>query len=272
MKTRVIVGAALVAMLVVMLAVGGWMYIAVLTLFSFAAVHELTLLFRKKGYAPIAWPLYALAATYPAGYRLFGSAAVIALYLVALLTMLACSLFDEKRTTEDLLVSTGMFAYPLVLLLSALPVYFAFSRATGLTAACFALAAPEFCDSFAFFGGTLFGKHKLCPSISPKKTVEGSISATLAGVLFGGILYFLQRAWGGAAPLAALLPLGFGCGIFSQLGDLFASKLKRWADVKDFSSIFPGHGGVMDRIDSILFCAPLTLAVFLILSHFGVIS
>lgn len=271
MRTRVIVGAALVAMLVAMLAVGGWMYIAVLTLFSFAAVYELATLFRKKGYAPIVWPLYALAATYSLGYWFFGNVAVIALYLAALLATLLYSLFDTKRTTEDMLVSVGMFVYPLLLLVSALPVYFAFSRATGLTAACFALAAPEFCDSFAYFGGTLFGKRKLCPSISPKKTVEGSVCATLSGALFGLILYFLQRVWGGAVPLAALLPLGLGCGVLSQLGDLFASKLKRWAEVKDFSSVFPGHGGVMDRIDSILFCAPLVYCVFLLCTRLGVL-
>ena len=67
-----------------------------------------------------------------------------------------------------------------------------------------------------------------------------------------------------------LILLGFGCGLLSQFGDLFASLLKRWAGVKDFSSVFPGHGGIIDRIDSIMFCTPLVLCVFLIMQKLAV--
>ena len=63
--------------------------------------------------------------------------------------------------------------------------------------------------------------------------------------------------------MLVLVLLGLGCGLFSQFGDLFASLLKRWAGVKDFSSVFPGHGGIIDRIDSIMFCTPVVLCVFL---------
>ncbi len=271
MKTRVIVGAALVVMLVAMLAIGGLAYIVVLTLFAFAAVYEVSNTFRRKGYNPIALPAYVFAMAFPALYWLFGGVAVAALYFLALVATMSYSIASSKRTMPDVLISLTLFVYPLSLLIATLLTYFSFPHATGLTAACFALCAPEFCDTFAYFGGTLFGKHKLCPQISPKKTVEGSVCATISGVLFGGIVSVLQPLWGGVAPLAVLLMLGFGCGIFSQLGDLFASRLKRWAEVKDFSSVFPGHGGVMDRIDSILFCAPLTLAVFLILTRAGVL-
>lgn len=271
MKTRVIVGAALIIMLIAMLAIGGFAYIAVLTLFALAAVYEVANTFRQKGYAPVTLPAFVFAAGFPVLHWFFGNIAVAALYLAALIATMSYSLFREKRTMADTLLSLCLFVYPLLLLISTLLTYFSFSHATGLTAACLALAAPEFCDMFAYFGGTLFGKHKLCPSISPKKTVEGSVCATFAGVLFGLALYFVQSVWRGAVPLAVLLPLGLGCGILSQAGDLFASKLKRWAGVKDFSSIFPGHGGVMDRIDSILFCAPLTLTAFWILTRAGVL-
>lgn len=271
MKTRVIVGAALIAMLVVMLAVGDYAYLAVLTLFGFAATYELVTTFRKKGYQPVAVPAYAFALAFPALYRVIGAVGVVVPFFLALLVTLSYAIFYEKCTAGDALVSMSLFVYPLSLLVCALLTYFALPKSDNVTAACMALAAPEFCDTLAYFGGTLFGKRKLCPAISPKKTVEGSVCATLGGVLFGLIVYFLQRVWGGATPLAVLLPLGLGCGVLSQLGDLFASKIKRWAEVKDFSSIFPGHGGVMDRIDSILFCAPLVYCVFLLCTQFGVI-
>jgi phosphatidate cytidylyltransferase len=70
--------------------------------------------------------------------------------------------------------------------------------------------------------------------------------------------------------VVSLLLIGLCCGILSQVGDLFASFIKRWADVKDFSSLFPGHGGVMDRLDSILFCAPFVLLCFTILTKIGI--
>ena len=151
-------------------------------------------------------------------------------------------------------------------LVSLLLVYMAFAPQAALPAACLAYAAPEFCDTLAYFGGTLFGKRKLCPSISPKKTVAGSICALLGGGVFGAILIPLQRLWGGPVHPAVLIGVGLGCGVLSQFGDLFASKLKRWAEIKDFSSVFPGHGGIMDRIDSMLFCGPLVLFVFTILT------
>ena len=113
-------------------------------------------------------------------------------------------------------------------------------------------------DTFAYFCGTLFGKHKLAPSISPKKTVEGSV-----GAILGTILSFL--VYGLVIVLATdlkvnfilIMLLGFVCSVFAQFGDLSASVIKRECQIKDFGSLFPGHGGLMDRLDSILFVAPV---------------
>ena len=87
--------------------------------------------------------------------------------------------------------------------------------------------------------------------------------AGLFGSLVGGLLvYFLQGIWGLAIPYWHLLLVSTGCGVLGQLGDLYASKIKRWAGVKDYGTLFPGHGGVMDRADSALMCAPLVLIYF----------
>ena len=108
-------------------------------------------------------------------------------------------------------------------------------------------------DIFAYFTGFLLGRHKLCPAISPKKTVEGAIGGVLGSVLICGIF-----GWVVIPGIAVhCLIIGALGAVFSQLGDLTASIFKRKMGIKDYGNLIPGHGGVMDRIDSILFTAPL---------------
>lgn len=108
-------------------------------------------------------------------------------------------------------------------------------------------------DSLQYYTGRAFGRHALAPTISPKKTIEGAIGGAIAGTVFmtvAGSFEFPERAW----PLLAVL--GFVMVLLGILGDLFESRLKREANVKDSSSLIPGHGGVLDRIDALLFVAP----------------
>lgn len=113
-------------------------------------------------------------------------------------------------------------------------------------------------DTAAYFSGMAFGKTKLCPSISPKKTVEGAIGGIIASIIACvGYGLFLGSRGIIEIPLYKLLILGALGSLVSQLGDLAASSIKRKVGIKDYGSIMPGHGGVMDRFDSILFAAPL---------------
>ena len=109
------------------------------------------------------------------------------------------------------------------------------------------------CDTFAYFTGMLFGKHKLIPELSPKKTVEGSVGGitftVLAFLLYGLIC---ESAFSLEANYLVLALSGLVLSVISQLGDLFASLIKREYGVKDYSKLLPGHGGIMDRFDSIL--------------------
>ncbi len=120
------------------------------------------------------------------------------------------------------------------------------------------LVAAFASDTFAYFGGMLFGKHKLAPELSPKKTVEGAVSglvgATVCMVVYGLVMgHFFS--WPMSLPLLALY--GALGAVVAQLGDLSFSYIKRQYGLKDFGYIFPGHGGVLDRFDSVIFCAPL---------------
>ncbi len=108
-------------------------------------------------------------------------------------------------------------------------------------------------DTFAFFSGTYFGKNKLIPEISPKKTVEGAIGGVL-GCLLSGVVYSLMFFPELVYTTIPLVAIG---SIAGQFGDLIASKFKREAAIKDFGTIMPGHGGMLDRFDSILFVAPV---------------
>lgn len=115
------------------------------------------------------------------------------------------------------------------------------------------------CDTFAYIFGMLFGKHKLIPSVSPKKSVEGAIGGVVGSVFLSYLLLnYLQQPH-----ILSYLIAVFFAAIFSQFGDLFASKMKREADLKDFGHIFLGHGGVLDRFDSMLFVIPFMYAISL---------
>lgn len=116
-------------------------------------------------------------------------------------------------------------------------------------------------DTGAYFAGTLLGKHKLCPEISPKKTVEGLIGgwifAVLAALLFACVW---QRFHGVAVSFWQVGLVTFLLSPLSVVGDLFASTIKRQCGAKDYGNIMPGHGGMMDRFDSLVFVSPLLYA------------
>ncbi|MGL5615706.1 MAG: phosphatidate cytidylyltransferase [Sarcina sp.] len=111
------------------------------------------------------------------------------------------------------------------------------------------------CDTFAYYSGKLFGKHKLCPKVSPKKTIEGSIGGMVGAAIICGIFGFIISRYCNVTvlPLWNYPLIGLICGVFSQFGDLAASSIKRYVGVKDYSHLIPGHGGILDRFDSILF-------------------
>jgi len=108
-------------------------------------------------------------------------------------------------------------------------------------------------DTAQFYAGTLLGRHRLAPTISPKKSVEGAAGGFIAGV---AIMVALGRLWLPAIGVPLLAAIGAGLVALGIAGDLFESLLKRSANVKDSSGLIPGHGGVLDRIDALLFVVP----------------
>ena len=120
-------------------------------------------------------------------------------------------------------------------------------------------------DIMAYFSGMALGRHKLCPKISPTKTIEGSIGGILGSVILSGLFghFFAPEI------MVHCIVIGILGGIVSQFGDLTASIFKRKMGIKDYGNLIPGHGGIMDRFDSILFTAPLVYYVVVIVFAIG---
>ncbi len=191
-------------------------------------------------------------ARYGKGSGLYGHLFLIAFGTVAY--MLIVSVFSGDRFTVDIAALSGAgtvyvsFGFCAMVILRDMPfgqyIYFLPFIISWIT------------DTFAYFSGMLFGKHKLIPAVSPKKTVEGSVGGTLFAIGFTLLYGFIVGKISGATP--NYLALGIvAClvSLLSQCGDLVMSLIKRKFEIKDYGKLFPGHGGVLDRFDSIIITA-----------------
>ena len=123
------------------------------------------------------------------------------------------------------------------------------------------------CDTFAYFTGMAFGKHKLAPVLSPKKSIEGSVGGILGSALFGFLFaYFVLNKLlpGCVVPIIIICVIG---AMVSQIGDLAASAIKRNHEIKDYGKLIPGHGGILDRFDSVIFTAPMIYFLLSFIVH-----
>lgn len=168
------------------------------------------------------------------------------------------AIFDNQRVRFEEL-SYGFFGGLLIpyMLTSVLRIYRSDAE-LGQYLVLLPFIAAWACDSLAYTVGVFFGKHKLAPAVSPKKTIEGSLGGLLGGaggvVLMGYILTTLGDVTVQYLPLALM---GAAAAVAGQLGDLSMSLIKRNVGIKDYGKLFPGHGGVLDRFDSVLFTAPI---------------
>lgn len=203
--------------------------------------------------------------------------------ILVVLILFMCSVFSENFDGADVgkaltVVMYSGLGFASVTILKYL----------GLRYIVFLFIVTVLTDVFAYFTGMLFGKHKMAPKISPKKTWEGAIGgtviataigatfATCYGKLFGDFFGSQNTLLDGIvdtnnlsmlAIVIILIVVTILTSIISQIGDLVASRLKRTYDIKDFGNIFPGHGGVLDRLDSALFASMFILSIFTILNN-----
>lgn len=246
---------------------------ALIMSFAFVGTYEMYHTFRKSEYKN-SWgaPLLLCVAIYPLWYFLGYKGILIALSLSICLA-LAVFTFKAEMELKDLLATIFSLIYPMALASLA----FALSRefpCGGTFAISFAIFLPVFSDTFAYLVGSTLGKRKLCPSISPKKTVAGAVGGLLGSVLCA-VTFFLLFDLYAVIPVGyvtfsdsvavravVFVVLGIVGGVLAEIGDLAASRIKRTINIKDFGNIFPGHGGVLDRLDSIMFTLVMFFTAF----------
>ena len=260
---RIGVAAILIAVLAAGLHLGGWALCALFTAGAVMAAYEMGNALAQKDLRPFMLPAYIFALLYFAVYRIFGGVGLWIAGMACVLMVIADRIFCQVRTAEDTMASVFVLVYPMCLFAAvAMLCEYGADADKGRIALLCAFAMPLMGDTFAYFGGRLLGRKKLCPRLSPNKTVAGSIFGFVGGGVGGALVFLMQNVWSAGAGLITLIILGVICGGAGQIGDLFASSIKRYAGIKDYSRIFSEHGGVMDRLDSVLFCAPIVYAVF----------
>lgn len=256
MKQRVITG-ALVALILIAVLVQGrfWLdialgFIAVLAAYELCRAVELTR--RLLLFAAVVAAVVVLRALsmHSSMYSLFLFGYMTVLFLFCMTGLAA---FSDVTAALFITVYVGFFEF--------------ISHIRGMQDGYLLVWLVFLCafatDTFAMLGGKFLGRHKLCPKLSPKKTVEGSVCGFVGSVLGCVLFGWVAAAVFGKAPsYTALAVLGGVASVFSQLGDLAASGIKRQFGMKDFGTIMPGHGGIMDRFDSVLFAGP-TIYYFL---------
>ena len=265
MKTRVITAAVGIAVLVlVMLTFNTLVFNLIVAAVALIGMHEV---YAALGFDKQDWLLYAVQVPYTLLVMLSSyevARQVVMPVSFALLVFYCIYLVVRNGTVSYQKVSGLIFFsgiilfcfYSLIHLKILLPVetYSYDAIFFILLVLCFAWGG----DTCAYFAGRAFGKHKLCPKVSPKKTVEGAVGGVLGTMLFG--VAFTQSNIGVSMYLIIAL-LGVVAAVLGIYGDLFASVVKRQCGIKDYGTIFPGHGGILDRFDSVMFIAPFVSMV-----------
>ncbi len=259
MMTRTLTGAGLFLLLLFALWMGGWVFAVLWAACVLIAVGEEFKVLSMAGHRPVTWPTWAALLVSIPGFLLRdpASATGILLIMIFFTFLIVCVnvLFRSNPLLEDMLFSL------LPLLSIALP-GMALLAMNGMEAGsqrvlmALTFFVPVMGDMAAYFVGVRYGRVKLNPIVSPKKTVEGAIGGLLGSLLTALAIYLIALTFTSSLPgIWHFVLIGLIGGFVGQVGDLFASIIKRHSQVKDFGSIFPGHGGMLDRLDSILFVA-----------------
>lgn len=252
MAIRIITGVLLVAALAAALSMGGLVFSVSYMLTICIAMFEMYRALGQAGHRPVQWPAWlCLVLSIPLFHYIGSVTLLLPLVAGAAMMMAAFIMFRSQPRLEDLLVSIMPLGCVLLPGMCMLGLQNAPDRKTQLMLTILAFGIPLFGDTTAYFVGKAYGYGKLCPSVSPNKTIEGAGAGLLGSILFSVITWGVFSLFGHTSPFWHSLVLGVIGGIAGQLGDLFASLVKRHCGVKDYGNIFPGHGGMMDRLDSV---------------------
>lgn len=274
-KTRLISGAVLTVILTGMLVFGGYVLSGMTLLLSLIAYRELMKTCKLSGYTKkqpenegVSNALFCFSAMELIGYigiigyylimvfvddRIY---LLVALFGVLMAFMALYVLTFPKLNSRQIMMSFFNFIYGPIMLTF---IYMTRCLPNGEYAVWMIFISSWICDTAAYCVGMLIGKHKLAPILSPKKSIEGAVGGVVGSALVGGLVsyfVFAPRIEMENVTLWFTIIAAVGA-IISQIGDLAASGIKRNEEIKDYGKLIPGHGGVMDRFDSVIFTAPI---------------
>lgn len=266
MLKRVLIAIPALALLVSVIWLHGLYAKIVVALVGVLCVHEM-----MNAASTVARPMRAVGYVfavllYPAYEYMGGQTGVAILLTLGVMVVFTVLVFSGRSVVDGLFTVLPM-AYPGLFFGSLLGILCTPDPQSSRFLMIIAFGAAIITDSFAYFTGLLFGRHKLAEAISPHKTVEGAVGGTVFGTAaIFALGALLQPVFDVGLPAWWYLPLGFVLSVLGQIGDLAASAVKRRFGIKDFGRIMGEHGGAMDRLDSVLFIAPAVFAFYMIIA------
>lgn len=262
--TRTVSGIVLVLILLAAGLLGGDVLYGLTLIISLVGVYEMLGVLKLKN-SLIGYFAYGATIVYYLLIRIFETEYTEVFFIGYLMVILAVYVFTyPKYKTEEVLLTYFSVIYAAVLMSY---IYLVRCTDDGIIMIWLIFLCSWGCDTCAYLTGVTCGKHKMAPVLSPKKSVEGGIGGVIGAVLLGALYGFILRDNISMAHPA--LTLGIICGaggLISMVGDLAASAVKRNYDIKDYGKLIPGHGGILDRFDSVLFTAPV---IYYLVSFLG---
>jgi len=259
--TRVVIAFIFGPLIIYITLLGKLPFLILVEILIILGLWEFVYLTRLKNFQIPKWILLPLGvfmgiSVYLWGERTFILFLLSAFYLTAFIFVvkgrMQGAIADLSSAVFALLYVAGLFSF--LILLREMPHQLGLDYKIGGLWIVYLLACIWTCDTFAYFIGAPLGKHKLSPSVSPKKTVEGFVGGILGAV---AVAFFSYYVFFRSAGLEHLLIISIFVSFIGQVGDLTESLFKRDAEIKDISHIIPGHGGILDRFDSLLFVSPV---------------
>lgn len=254
-KTRLISGIILVILAFATICMGGPVLLGTLMIISLIGLSELYKVVKIEK-TLLGYVGYLATLIYYALLLLEIEVSGMHVVIAVLIAMMTIYVFTFPKYVSEQAV-TGFFGVFYVSVMLSF-IYQTRMLEEGLFIVALAFLCSWGCDTCAYCVGVLFGKHKMAPQLSPKKSIEGAVGGLCGAALLGALYALAINQWGGASALPAVYAIiCFVGGMIAIVGDLAASAIKRNYEIKDYGTLIPGHGGVLDRFDSIIFTAPV---------------
>ena len=283
MLKRVITGVVLLAVAGALIALQGWFLRAGVLVMALVSFHEMYNAFKQKDMHAVRWPgfvfcvLSSAVVAFESQLAWMGGSAISMVFIACAMVGMIAVILKGQPDFNAIVATVFPMLYPGMFYVFFMSLQNLEGRGVTTLALIMAILMSAMNDTMALFVGRAIGKKKLCPGISPKKTVAGSVAGIITSAVFAVAIPVvftivdvkLNGAEGAAqlAPYWAFAIFGVAAGIISQLGDLMASLIKRFCGIKDFGKLFPGHGGMMDRLDAILFSCASCYIFFALMGH-----